>query len=51
MPKPERADMIDIIGNFDGMKRALILDDMINTDGTVEVAIKKVCHNTEVNEI
>lgn len=50
-PKPEHADVTDIIGNFDGMKRALILDDMINTGGTVEAAIKKVNKDTEVSEI
>jgi len=50
-PEPEKANVTDIIGNFEGMKRALILDDMINTGGTVEAAIKKISEDTEIEEI
>lgn len=50
-PEPEKANVTDIIGNFEGMKRALILDDMINTGGTVEAAIKKIHEDTEIEKI
>lgn len=50
-PRPEKANVTDIIGNFDGIKRVLILDDMINTGGTIKAAVEKVVENIEVNEI
>ena len=50
-PKPEQADVTEVIGDFVGMKRAVILDDMINTGGTVKAAITKVINETDIEEV
>jgi ribose-phosphate pyrophosphokinase len=50
-PKPEQAEVTDIIGRFEGISQVLILDDMINTGGTVEAAIKKINEKKEIQEI
>ncbi len=41
-PEPEKAAITDIMGDFTGKREAIILDDMINTGGTIEAVIKKL---------
>lgn len=39
-PRPEQAQVSEIMGNFEGKDVAIVLDDMINTGGTVEATVK-----------
>ncbi len=50
-PAPEKTTITDIMGNFEDMKQAIVLDDMINTGGTVEAVIKKLHTEKEIEKI
>ena len=50
-PEPEKTAITDIMGDFNGMDEAIILDDMINTGGTVEAVIKKLSAEKGINTI
>ena len=39
-PEPEQATITEIIGDFKGINRAIVLDDMINTGGTIDACVK-----------
>ena len=50
-PKPEVAEITEIIGDFSGKKIAIILDDMISSGGTVEALIKKLVTSKGIEEV
>lgn len=50
-PKPEVAEMTDIIGYFKGKKVAIILDDMISSGGTMAALIEKLVKDHKIEEI
>ncbi len=43
-PEPEKTQVTEIMGEFSKKSIAIILDDMINTGGTVEAVIQKLHH-------
>ena len=50
-PRPEEAEVSEIMGDFEGKRIAIVLDDMINTGGTVEATIKKLVEEKNVEEV
>lgn len=51
-PRPEVAEITDIIGNFAGKRIAIILDDMISSGGTVYAMIRRlVTEHPEIEEV
>jgi len=50
-PEPEKTAITDIMGNFEGMDEAIVLDDMINTGGTVEAVVKKLYTEKGIKKI
>ncbi len=50
-PRPEKAEVSEIMGDFEGKRVALILDDMINTGGTIEATAKKLVEEKGIGEI
>jgi len=50
-PEPEKAAITDIMGDFEGMQEAIVLDDMINTGGTVEAVVKKLYKDYGIEKI
>ena len=50
-PEPEKAAITDIMGDFSGARKAIVLDDMINTGGTVEAVVKKLFTEKGIEKI
>lgn len=50
-PKPEKALVTEIMGDFNNIQTAIILDDMINTGGTIQALIEKLYHDKGVKNI
>lgn len=50
-PRPEEADVSEIMGDFEGKRIAIVLDDMINTGGTVEATVKKLVEEKGIQEV
>ena len=50
-PRPEKAVVSEIMGDFEGQQTAVILDDMINTGGTVSAAVKKLVRDHGIEEV
>jgi len=50
-PEPEIAEIKDIIGDFDGKKIAIVLDDMISNGGTIYELARKLVKEKEIKEI
>ena len=50
-PRPEEAEVSEIMGDFAGKRVAIVLDDMINTGGTVEATITKLVEEHGLEEI
>jgi len=50
-PQPEQAVITEIIGDLEGKKTAIILDDMISTGGTMYGLIKKLVEEKGVEEV
>jgi ribose-phosphate pyrophosphokinase len=50
-PRPEEAVISEIIGDFAGKRAAIVLDDMIDSGGTVYALIKKLVEETGVKEV
>lgn len=50
-PRPEEAVVSEIIGDFSGKKRAIILDDMISGGGTISALVKKLMEEKGIEEI
>jgi ribose-phosphate pyrophosphokinase len=50
-PRPEKAMIREVIGDFTGKKIALVLDDMISSGGTVYALVKELVKNKGIEEI
>lgn len=50
-PRPEEAEVSEIMGDFEGKRTAIVLDDMINTGGTVEATIRKLVEEKGIEEV
>lgn len=50
-PRPEQAEITDIIGDFAGKRIALVPDDMISSGGTVDALIDKLVNEKRIEEI
>lgn len=50
-PEPEQVAVTEIMGNFEGINEAIIIDDMINTGGTVEAVVKKLYFEKGIKKV
>ena len=50
-PRPEKAEVSEIMGDFEGKRIALVLDDMISTGGTVEATVTKLVEEKQIEEV
>lgn len=50
-PRPEEAIISEIIGDFEGRRVALIVDDMISSGGTIEAATKHLMEVSDIEEV
>lgn len=50
-PEPEKASITDVMGDFEGIKTAIILDDMISTGGTIEAVVTKLGQDIGIKNI
>ena len=50
-PRPEEAVVSEIMGDFEGKKIAILLDDMINTGGTMAAAVQKLIRDHSIEEV
>jgi ribose-phosphate pyrophosphokinase len=50
-PRPEKALIREVIGDFNGKKIALVVDDMVSSGGTVYALIKELSEKEGVEEI
>lgn len=50
-PRPEEAEVSEVMGDFSGKRVAIVLDDMINTGGTVEATITKLVEDHGLEDI
>ncbi len=50
-PRREEAVVHEIIGDFEGKRTAIILDDMISTGGTIHALVKKLVEERKIEEI
>jgi len=50
-PRPEEAEVSEIMGDFEGKRIAIVLDDMINTGGTVAATVKELVEKKGIREI
>lgn len=50
-PQPEQAEIADIMGDFDGKKIALVIDDMISTGGTISGVVKRLVEDKGIEEV
>jgi ribose-phosphate pyrophosphokinase len=50
-PRPEVAEISEVIGDFSGKKTAIILDDMVSTGGTIEALIRHLVGKLRICEI
>lgn len=50
-PRPEEVIMAEIIGDFEGKKTAIIIDDMISNGGTMHSLVKKLVEEKGIEEV
>jgi ribose-phosphate pyrophosphokinase len=50
-PRPEEAVMAEIIGDFEGKKVAIVLDDMISNGGTMYALVRKLVEEKGIEEV
>lgn len=50
-PRPEEAEIAGVIGNFDGKRRALVVDDMVASGGTVDALVRRLRARTSMREV
>jgi ribose-phosphate pyrophosphokinase len=50
-PRPEEAQVAELIGDFSGKKTAIVLDDMISSGGTIHELVKKMVKEHDVEEV
>ena len=50
-PRPEKAMVSQVMGDFAEKRVAIVLDDMINTGGTVQATVKKLVEEKGIQEV
>ncbi|MHB0999803.1 MAG: ribose-phosphate diphosphokinase [Armatimonadota bacterium] len=50
-PRPEEVVIAELIGDFEGKKTAIVLDDMISNGGTMHALIKKLVEEKGIEEV
>lgn len=50
-PEPEKASITDVMGDFDEIRTAIILDDMISTGGTIEAVVTKLVQDKGISNV
>lgn len=50
-PRPEEVVMAELIGDFEGKKKAIVLDDMISNGGTMHSLVKKLVEEKGIEEV
>jgi ribose-phosphate pyrophosphokinase len=50
-PRPEEAEISDVMGDFRGRRVAVVLDDMIASGGTMEAVIKTLVEKKGIGEV
>lgn len=50
-PRPEEAQVSDIMGDFEGKRVAIIIDDMISTGGTVSEVARRLVEDKGIEEV
>lgn len=50
-PRPEEVVMSEIIGDFEGKKTAVVLDDMVSNGGTIQALVKKLVEEKGIEEV
>jgi ribose-phosphate pyrophosphokinase len=50
-PQPEEVVVTDVMGDFDGKRVALVLDDMISSGGTIDALIRKLVADHALAEV
>jgi ribose-phosphate pyrophosphokinase len=50
-PAPEELEVADLIGDFRGKKRAIILDDIVSSSGTLTQVARKLVEETKIEEV
>ncbi len=50
-PRPEATEISQVIGDFEGKKIAIVLDDMISSGGTVYTVIKRLAQEEQLDQI
>ena len=50
-PRPEEVLVAEVIGDFEGKRVALVLDDMISSGGTMHAFVKKLVEEKGVEEV
>ena len=50
-PRPEEARITEVIGHFGGKKRAIVLDDIVSSGGTVYAIIRNLAEEQGIEEI
>lgn len=50
-PRPEKAEVAEIMGDFEGKRVAIVFDDMINTGGTMEATVERLVQEKGIEEI
>ena len=50
-PRPEEAEVAEVMGDFTNKRVAIVLDDMINTGGTVMATVTKLVEEKGIEEI
>lgn len=50
-PRPEEAEIAELVGDLHGKRIALVLDDMISTGGTVYALIRKLAKDKGIDQV
>jgi len=50
-PEPEKAEITDIIGEFEGKRIAIVLDDMISGGGTIHAVVTQLAERTDIEQV
>lgn len=49
-PRPEEAEITEVIGDFSGKRTAILVDDMISSGGTIYELVKKLAREKNIGE-
>lgn len=50
-PRPEVAEVTDVVGEFDGKRVAIVLDDMISSGGTIGSLVRALVRDKGIEEV